>query len=235
MQALRAARARLRAHREARRAWIDARPVVKTSLAVLFWLPLAACVSQYGFTVKAVYGRSMQPTLNPDDSPWRDVVLFDRFSVAYARRYERGDVVALKSPVDSKLVVKRIVALEGDVVKTLPPYPHAEVCVPQGHAWVEGDEPFRTEDSNRYGPVSLGLIKSRLAFILWPWNRMGPLGQPLAADADLRTGTPGWRRSQADRERAEWRASRVQVTPPQSPSVDNRTVHAWTAETRHAT
>ena len=69
-------------------------------------------------------------------------------------------------------------------VKTLPPYPDAEVRVPAGHAWVEGarplvmftpqlprftfprvfyfprahrpqgDEPFRTEDSNRFGAVS---------------------------------------------------------------------------------
>ena len=28
------------------------------------------------------------------------------------------------------------------------------VRVPLGHCWVEGDEPFHSEDSNRFGPVS---------------------------------------------------------------------------------
>ena len=36
------------------------------------------------------------------------------------------------------MLVKRILALEGDVVKTLPPYPDQEIVVPQGHVWVEG-------------------------------------------------------------------------------------------------
>ena len=37
-----------------------------------------------------------------------------------------------------RMLVKRILALEGDVVKTLPPYPDQEIVVPQGHVWVEG-------------------------------------------------------------------------------------------------
>ena len=44
-----------------------------------------------------------------------------------------------RSPIDPKiLLVKRIVALEGDTVKTLPPYPDAVVTIPPGHVWVEG-------------------------------------------------------------------------------------------------
>jgi inner membrane protease subunit 2 len=45
-----------------------------------------------------------------------------------------------RSPDNPKLfLVKRILALEGDVVKTLPPFPQPEICVPTGHAWVEGE------------------------------------------------------------------------------------------------
>jgi inner membrane protease subunit 2 len=36
------------------------------------------------------------------------------------------------------MLVKRILAMEGDIVKTLPPYPDREVHIPQGHVWVEG-------------------------------------------------------------------------------------------------
>jgi signal peptidase I len=45
-----------------------------------------------------------------------------------------------RDPIDGrKMLVKRIVAVAGDVVKTLPPYPDAEVFVPEGHVWVEGE------------------------------------------------------------------------------------------------
>jgi hypothetical protein len=36
------------------------------------------------------------------------------------------------------MLVKRILALPGDKVQTLPPYPDQIVTVPPGHAWVEG-------------------------------------------------------------------------------------------------
>lgn len=63
-------------------------------------------------------------------------MVFNRFAIRVLRKYERGDVVALqcvyslnasafygfaslmpRSPGDSKLVVKRVVALEGDTVR----------------------------------------------------------------------------------------------------------------------
>ncbi|KAM5534301.1 hypothetical protein V8D89_012029 [Ganoderma adspersum] len=216
MQAIRLARAGWASFRKSGRERLNQQPRLRWFLSALVWLPLGLFVTEYGFNVKSVKGRSMQPTLNPDNSPWRDIVLFDRFSVKLRKKFERGDVVALKSPADSKLVVKRIVALEGDIVRTLPPYPDAEVRVPVGCAWVEGDEPFRTEDSNRFGPVPLGLIESRLSFILWPWERIGPLGQPLVARHDAKRGTPGWRKSQADLEREKWRASRITIAPTQT-------------------
>ncbi|KAI1796276.1 LexA/Signal peptidase [Ganoderma leucocontextum] len=239
MQTIRLAGARWAALRQSGRDHLNRQRRLRWFLSALVWLPLGLFVTEYGFNIKSVKGRSMQPTLNPDDSLWRDIVLFDRFSVKLRKKYERGDVVAFKSPADSKLVVKRIIALEGDTVRTLPPYPDAEVRVPVGRVWVEGDEPFRTEDSNRFGPVCLssypnavtiselkrtcplqvplGLIESRLSFILWPWERIGPLGQPVVPRHDAKRGTPGWRKSQADLEREQWRNSRVTIAqPPQT-------------------
>ncbi|KAI9000902.1 LexA/Signal peptidase [Trametes punicea] len=211
MQALRGLRTGLASARNSCRTFVQKRPALKFTLSALVWMPLAYFVVENGVNVKAVRGRSMQPTLNPDDSTWKDIVLFDSFSIKFLQQYNRGDIVALKSPTDSKLIVKRIIALEGDTVKTLPPYPDAEVRIPEGHAWVEGDEPFRTEDSNRFGPVPLGLVQSRLAYILWPWDRIGPLGKPLVPRHDAQVGSPDWRRSKAELEREKWRKSRVTV------------------------
>ncbi|KAF8192484.1 hypothetical protein BJ912DRAFT_924827 [Pholiota molesta] len=80
--------------------------------------------------------------------------------------------VVCRSPEDPKrLIIKRILAKEGDTVKTLPPYPDTEVVVPENHVWVEGvksfrnplgDEPFWTDDSNRFGPSPTGNQRKEL-------------------------------------------------------------------------
>jgi mitochondrial inner membrane protease subunit 2 len=69
-------------------------------------------------------------------------------------------------------VIKRVIALEGDVVRTKKPYFQPEVRVPQGHVWVEGDGE-KTHDSNTYGPISMGLITGRPFFILRPLKQFG--------------------------------------------------------------
>lgn len=60
------------------------------------------------------------------------------------------------------MIVKRVVAVEDDVVQTLPPCSDAEVRVPEGHIWVEGDESFRTLDSNTFGPVRPSFLSREL-------------------------------------------------------------------------
>jgi len=45
--------------------------------------------------------------------------------------------------------------------------------VPTGHVWVEGDEQFHSRDSNRWGPVSAGLVEARVTRIVWPLRRAG--------------------------------------------------------------
>lgn len=50
-------------------------------------------------------------------------------------------------------IIKRIVALEGDTIKTIS-YKNRTVTVPRGHCWIEGDNRDHSLDSNYYGPVS---------------------------------------------------------------------------------
>ena len=150
----------------------------------------------FSFPSSSVHGQKVlitfrKPTLNPDSSPSRDIALFSRFAVHTMGEYGRDDIVTVRfcsywrsfaAQVDAydwinrspenpnRVLIKRILAIEGDTVRTLPPYPDAEVKIPQGHVWVEGkylltgflssfiefilgDEHFVSDDSNRFGPV----------------------------------------------------------------------------------
>ncbi|XP_026991927.1 mitochondrial inner membrane protease subunit 2 isoform X1 [Tachysurus fulvidraco] len=126
--------------------------------------------------VARVEGASMQPSLNPQGSLSSDVVLLNRWSV---RNYEvqRGDIVSVVSPKNPKQkIIKRVIALEGDFIKTLG-YKNRYVRVPDGHLWIEGDHQGHSFDSNTFGPVSLGLLHGRASHIIWPpnrWQRIRP-------------------------------------------------------------
>ena len=85
--------------------------------------------------------------------------------------------------------VKRVIALEGDVVvldgRRRPsvregPEPAAvrawdawggRVKVPAGHVWVEGDNLRESLDSNWYGPISKSLVTGRATAVVWPPRR----------------------------------------------------------------
>ncbi|KAJ4467553.1 peptidase S24/S26A/S26B/S26C [Lentinula aciculospora] len=206
-------------HRQTR-SWHNFAPPLKSLVTsvrtYIYWFPTVFVVSYYFYYLKIVSGRSMQPTLNPDSSLWRDVGLFNRYAIHTKRDYHRGDIVALCSPEDpNRVLVKRIIALAGDRVKTLPPYPDPEIVVPQGQAWIEGDEPFHSDDSNRFGPVPLALIESRLVTVVWPPSRFGNLFRPIQIDKD--TSTPhkhsAYRLAMAELDRQRWRNARVTAVP----------------------
>ncbi|XP_036883395.2 mitochondrial inner membrane protease subunit 2 isoform X2 [Manis javanica] len=135
---------------------------VAVPVAVTF-LDRVACVAR-------VEGASMQPSLNPGGSQSSDVVLLNHWKV---RNFEvqRGDIVSLVSPKNpEQKIIKRVIALEGDIVKTMG-HKHRYVKVPRGHIWVEGDHHGHSFDSNSFGPVSLGLLRAIATHILWPPER----------------------------------------------------------------
>ncbi|XP_048355921.1 mitochondrial inner membrane protease subunit 2 [Sphaerodactylus townsendi] len=147
------------------------------------FLDRVACIAR-------VEGASMQPSLNPGDKQVSDVVLLNHWSI---RNYEvqRGDIVSLVSPRNPKQkIIKRVIALEGDVIKTIS-YKTKYVKVPDGHMWVEGDHRGHSFDSNAFGPVSLGLLHARATHILWPpehWQKLPaklpPERQPLQKERE---------------------------------------------------
>lgn len=133
------------------------------------WVPAVIFVNDHVVSVSPVNGFSMRPTLNPDEnSGMRDWVILYKFMI----KPNRGDVVVLKSPRDPKSwVIKRIIAMEGDIVETREPYPERNVIVPHNHIWVEGDEAFHSRDSNSYGPVTKLLLVAKVKYVLWPRPR----------------------------------------------------------------
>ncbi|KAM4618972.1 mitochondrial inner membrane protease subunit 2 [Polymixia lowei] len=139
-------------------------------------VPVTVTVLDRFAYVARVEGASMQPSLNPDGVSESDVVLLNRWSV---RNYQvqRGDVVSVLSPRNpQQKIIKRVIALEGDCIRTLG-YKNRYVRVPDGHLWIEGDHHGHSLDSNSFGPVSVGLLHGRASHIIWPpnrWQRIKP-------------------------------------------------------------
>lgn len=139
------------------------------------WLPVAIWFNSTIVEITRIEGPSMYPFLNSrfNETLERDWVVNRKL---YAQEgLQRGMIVFLRSPAHPEVVsVKRIIALEGDVVKTQQPFPTPYVRIPAGHMWIEGDAgPGKSLDSNTYGPVSIGLITGQLTHILLPFNKAG--------------------------------------------------------------
>lgn len=137
-----------------------------------------------------ITGSSMSPTLSPNFSTTgaKDSMLWRKWNAT--SNIQRGDVVHFANPTKPEsLAVKRVIALEGDVVHLDPrrrpanndgrEAPEArswdawdgKATVPQGHVWVEGDNWRCSRDSNWYGPISRSLINGRAARVLTPGSR----------------------------------------------------------------
>ncbi len=45
------------------------------------------------------------------------------------------------------------------------------VTVPEGHLWLEGDNPVYSIDSRQYGPIAITSVRGRVVARLFPWSR----------------------------------------------------------------
>ncbi|OTB15469.1 hypothetical protein K445DRAFT_317726 [Daldinia sp. EC12] len=139
------------------------------------WIPVVSMFNHYVGELAWISGPSMYPFLNAekDQTTRNDVVIKYKFNAPYGLR--RGMIVTFWNPYDPEVeAVKRIVGLEGDIIRTRSPYPSPTVRVPMGHVWVEGDGGKRlSRDSNDYGPISTNLITGKVTHIVWPLHRFG--------------------------------------------------------------
>jgi mitochondrial inner membrane protease subunit 1 len=86
----------------------------------------------------------------------------------YPNKLRRGDLITLESPIEPcRIICKRILGLPGDVVCVDPIGKESinteYVEIPKGHVWIIGDNAAFSRDSRLYGPVSMSLIRGKLA------------------------------------------------------------------------
>lgn len=145
-------------------AWASARYFLYAGSAVYVF-------RTYGVKPTICKGPSMLPTFNS----WGDLLLQEYFSV-YTERIRVGDVVMSRSPRNPKhIVCKRVLGLAGDTVhvpRTTLRGP-LSVKVPEGHVWLQGDNPTNSTDSRQYGPVPYALLEGRAFLKIWPLREAG--------------------------------------------------------------
>ncbi|XP_066338449.1 mitochondrial ATP-independent inner membrane protease subunit 1a-like [Miscanthus floridulus] len=162
-----------------RLAGIPWRSIAGEALSRAFLVAQAYCavhvVDQHLCSLAFVRGPSMLPAMNLAG----DVVAVDRVS-ARLGRVAPGDVVLMISPEDPrKSVAKRVVGMQGDSVTYLVDPGNSDasktVVVPQGHVWVQGDNPYASRDSRQFGAVPYGLITGKIFCRVWPLEGFGPI------------------------------------------------------------
>ena len=105
----------------------------------------------------------MRPALEPGD--W---LLLDQTVQARPRR---GAIVVVREPASELLVVKRVAARPGDMVRWLDRPTRLGV----DQAWLLGDDDARSIDSRTYGPVEQHRLVGRAWFRHGPIHRIGRL------------------------------------------------------------
>jgi len=163
----------------------------RTILTPTFWcLTAAICLNDKLIEIVSVNGPSMLPTLSPTyhETGGKDYLLLSKW--APTRKLKRGDIVSFYTPHKPDMLgIKRVVALEGDLVEVDGRRMAKDevaggrsvyhenmrmkimVPVPKGHVWVEGDNWRKSKDSNDYGAISKGLINGKAVCVLWPLGR----------------------------------------------------------------
>eukprot|EP01025_Chloroclados_australasicus_P008626 TRINITY_DN13120_c0_g1_i1.p2 TRINITY_DN13120_c0_g1~~TRINITY_DN13120_c0_g1_i1.p2 ORF type:complete len:223 (-),score=7.97 TRINITY_DN13120_c0_g1_i1:329-997(-) len=116
-------------------------------------------------------GPSMLPTLGS-----RTLAIVDHTSLWFGD-VEVGDVVLARSPDNPrKLICKRVIGVEGDIMNVPPAHflgEYERVIVPKGRMWLQGDNFQNSTDSREYGPVPKALVCGKIIFKLWPLRLFG--------------------------------------------------------------
>jgi signal peptidase I len=132
----------------------------------------------------------MQPTLVEGD-----YLVVEKLSPKLGGLH-RGDIIVFDVPQEHRLLIKRLIALEGDKleikdgkvfvngaeskvvdlkgVETLADNQEfGNMTIPKGYIYAMGDNRPRSNDSRVLGPIETKRITGRAIFRLFPFNRIG--------------------------------------------------------------
>lgn len=166
--------------------------IIIVSLAII--LPIRYYLVQPFF----VKGASMEPSFETGD-----YLLIDEISYRF-NGPKRGDVIVFRYPENpSQFFIKRIIGLPGETVEIkngavkvyngdsplgieleelyLDEFQETigseSVNLKDGEYYVLGDNRFQSSDSRRWGPVPVENITGRAWVRLWPFTKIGSVGQ----------------------------------------------------------
>lgn len=142
-----------------------------------------------------VDGSSMVPSFHDGD-----YVIVNRLAYRLGE-IQRGDVVVFPYPLNPEEdFIKRVIGLPGDRVSVSGGQVYlngtaieedyidepiradvAEVIVPEGNVFVMGDNRNDSDDSRRWGPLSIDVIIGKAVFRYWPLADVGVVEHPLIA------------------------------------------------------
>ena len=151
-------------------------------------LVIALMIHLFVAQAMRVNGQSMEPNLHTGQR-----LIVEKISyLLHAPR--RGDIVVVQMPTQNgELLVKRVVALAGEVVeikngqvyvdgvRLAEPYlpnethGHQRWVVGPLQTFVMGDNRSASRDSRTFGPVQLSHIVGHALFSYWPLNQLGNL------------------------------------------------------------
>ncbi|XP_014560585.1 hypothetical protein COCVIDRAFT_23178 [Bipolaris victoriae FI3] len=137
--------------------------------------------------VGSTTGISMVPTIPHSfrSHPW---ILYSSLH-RRGRNIQVGDVITYTHPMFPKQHgCKRVIGMPGDFVSVITPGRSDEdieavdaegkwasvreevIRVPDGHCWVQGDNLEWSRDSRLFGPLPLGLVKSKVLAVILPFR-----------------------------------------------------------------
>lgn len=181
---------------------MDKKKTEKTNLAaeLFFWaqaltvaLVVLVCCNTFFFRLSGVWGQSMEKTLYQGDQLILQIIGYNQ--------PERGDVIVCTSDAfDGEALVKRVIAVEGDVVdisrdgymvvngeELYEPYAREPIrdnergnqdyplTILEDHVFAVGDNRNYSTDS-RYvevGQIEEARVIGKVLFRIWPLNKIG--------------------------------------------------------------
>lgn len=166
--------------------WQAARQALAEAAQVVIpALVLALVVHLFLAQATVVFGQSMEPNLHPHQR-----LIVDKISYRL-HAPQRNDIVVIRLPDMDELLVKRIVALPGELVEiragviyvngtaVTEPFPHdmtpydmPPIILSPLSYFVLGDNRGNSNDSRSFGPVTLDEILGRVWLRYWPLNEI---------------------------------------------------------------